>query len=77
MRYGNLKHRLCEIDGDGRMLHLDSSLPWPVTRPDTDWHDDAARQEESIPSLAADDARAMRAAHAADDARAMRAAADA
>jgi hypothetical protein len=24
MRYGNLKHRLCEIDGDGRMLHMDS-----------------------------------------------------
>jgi hypothetical protein len=52
MRYGNLKRRLCEIDGDGRMLHVDSSLPWPVTRPYTDWHDDAARQEESIPSLA-------------------------
>src|SRR5437762_6584743 len=29
MRDGDLKHRLCEIDGDGRMLHADSSLPWP------------------------------------------------
>jgi hypothetical protein len=29
MRHRHLKHRLCEIDGDGRMLHLDSSLPWP------------------------------------------------
>jgi hypothetical protein len=53
LRDGDLKHRLCEINGDGRMLHVDSSLPWPreaVYR----WHDDAARQEESIPSLAAD-----------------------
>jgi hypothetical protein len=29
MRHGNLKHRLCEIDGDGRMLHVDSSCLWP------------------------------------------------
>jgi hypothetical protein len=29
MRNGDLKHRFCEIDGDGRMLHADSSLPWP------------------------------------------------
>jgi hypothetical protein len=29
MRHSDLKHRLCEIDGDGRMLHVDSSLPWP------------------------------------------------
>ena len=29
MRHGHLKHGLCEIDGDGRMLHVDSSLPWP------------------------------------------------
>src|SRR2546428_2509920 len=29
MRNGDLKHRLCEIDSDGRMLHVDSSLPWP------------------------------------------------
>jgi len=27
--HGYLKHRLCEIDGDGRMLHADSSLRWP------------------------------------------------
>jgi hypothetical protein len=52
-RDGDLKHRLCEVDGDGRMLHVDSSMPWPVTSPLTDWHDDAARQEESIPSAAA------------------------
>jgi hypothetical protein len=24
------------------MLHVDSSMPWPVTRPFIDWHDDAA-----------------------------------
>ncbi len=29
MRDGDLEHGLCEINGDGRMLHLDSSLPWP------------------------------------------------
>ena len=29
VRDGDLEHGLCEIDGDGRMLHLDSSLPWP------------------------------------------------
>ena len=27
---GDLKHGLCEINGDGRMLHLDSSWLWPV-----------------------------------------------
>jgi hypothetical protein len=52
-RHGDLEDRLCEVDGDGRMLHVDSSMPWPVTRPFTDWHDDAAWQEESIPSAAA------------------------
>ena len=29
MGHCDLKHRLCQINGDGRMLHLDSSLPWP------------------------------------------------
>ena len=29
MRHRDLKHGLCEIDSDGRMLHVDSSLPWP------------------------------------------------
>jgi hypothetical protein len=29
MGHGDLKHRLCEIDSDGRMLHVDSSSPWP------------------------------------------------
>src|SRR5829696_1289341 len=47
----NLKDRLCEVDGDGRMLHGDSSSPWPSMRPIHRWHNDAARQEESIPSL--------------------------
>jgi hypothetical protein len=28
-RDGDLKDRLRDIDGDGRMLHVDSSLPWP------------------------------------------------
>jgi hypothetical protein len=30
MRDRNLKHRLCEIDGDGRMLHVDTSFPLPT-----------------------------------------------
>src|SRR5882762_1051942 len=60
MRDGNLKDRLCEVDGDGRMLHVGSSLPWPSMRPIHRWHHDAARQEESIPSLAADAARCDR-----------------
>jgi hypothetical protein len=38
----DLKHGLCEIDGNGRMLHPDPSLPWPSTRPFSAWHDDAA-----------------------------------
>src|SRR5438093_1449682 len=42
MRDGDLENRLCEIDGDGRMLHVDSSLPWPSKRPFHQWHDDAA-----------------------------------
>jgi hypothetical protein len=29
----DLKHGLCEIDGDSRMLHLDSSLPLALNRP--------------------------------------------
>ena len=33
---------------------MGSSFPWPVTRPYTVWHNDAARQEESISSFAAD-----------------------
>src|SRR5258705_9125051 len=56
MRDGNLKDRLCEVDGDGRMLHVGSSLPWPSMRPIHRWHHDAARQEESIPSHAPDGA---------------------
>jgi hypothetical protein len=35
MRDRDLKDRFCEIDGDGRMLHVDSSLPWPSERPNT------------------------------------------
>ena len=38
---GDLKHRLCEIDSDGRMLQGDSSLLWP-SRGRFTWHDDAA-----------------------------------
>jgi hypothetical protein len=37
------------------MLHLGSSLPWPQEA--VSWHNDAARQEESIPSHAPDSAR--------------------
>ena len=29
MRHGHLEDGLCEIDGDGRMLHVDSSSLWP------------------------------------------------
>jgi hypothetical protein len=57
MRYGNLKDRLCEVDGDGRMLHVGSSLPWPSKRPLQLGTMMPHRQEESIPSLAADGGR--------------------
>jgi hypothetical protein len=58
MRDGDLEDRFCEIDGDGRMLHVGSSLPWPRKAVLPLAHD-AARQEESIPSLAPDDRRAL------------------
>ena len=48
MRDRDLKDRFCEIDGDGRMLHVDSCLKRPFHR----WHKDAERPEESIPSPA-------------------------
>jgi hypothetical protein len=51
MRYGNLKHGLCEVDGDSRMLHLDSSLPWPSRGRFNVGTMMPHRQEESIPSL--------------------------
>jgi hypothetical protein len=47
----DLKHRLCEVNGNGRMLHPDSSLPWPSTRPFLLGTMMPHRQEESIPSL--------------------------
>src|SRR5262245_13755681 len=50
----DLKHRLCEIDGNGRTLHLDFSLPWPSTRPFLLGTMMPHRQEESIPSLDAE-----------------------
>jgi hypothetical protein len=52
MRHRDLKDRLCEIDGDGRMLHPGLLLPLAVTGREP-WHDDAVRQEESITSAAA------------------------
>jgi hypothetical protein len=53
MRDSHLKHGLCEIDGDGRMLHGDSSLPWP-SRGRFTWHDDAA-SAGGVPSIVAPD----------------------
>ena len=50
VRDSNLKYRLCEINGDRRMLHVDSSSLWPLERPFQHWHDDAVPREESIPS---------------------------
>jgi hypothetical protein len=49
MRDRDLKDRLCEIDSDGRMLHLDSSCrgPQEAVSPGTMM---PHRQEESIPS---------------------------
>jgi hypothetical protein len=51
--HGNLKNRLCEIDGDVCSVHEDSS---PVLglrgRNDGFWHIGAVSGEESIPSLA-------------------------
>ena len=41
LRDGDLEDGLCEIDGDGRILHeVGSSLPWPVEA-DFVWHNDA------------------------------------
>lgn len=45
-----LKHRLCEIDGNGRTLHLDFSSPLAFIKAVSVWPIMPHRPEESIPS---------------------------
>lgn len=70
MRDSHLKHGLCEIDGDGRMLHGDSSLLWPLRGRFT-WHDDAA-SAGGIHSIACTRRRGCTRGRAAGDALTLR-----
>ena len=57
----NLEDGLCEIDGDCRRMHEDSSVRSGPLRPTCYWHYYyAAHREEFIPSQAAGRARLLR-----------------